>query len=64
MSVIRSLAPKKCPNCDAPKSLFVDDDRKLTCRLCGWKEGQTEDEKAPPPPQRTSCPNRPSAGGY
>ncbi|MCA9887020.1 MAG: tetratricopeptide repeat protein [Anaerolineae bacterium] len=52
MSVIRSLAPKKCPNCDAPKSLFVDDDRKLTCRLCGWKEGQTEDEKAPAPPQR------------
>lgn len=52
MSVIRRLAPKLCPKCQAPGSLFIDDDRKLTCRLCGWKDGQTEAEKAPPPPQR------------
>lgn len=37
MTVIRRLAPKKCPDCGAIGSLFIDDDRLLTCRLCGYK---------------------------
>lgn len=52
MSVIRRLAPKLCPNCEAPNSLFIDEDRVLTCQLCGWKHNQTEDAKAPEPPKR------------
>jgi len=41
MSVIRPLKPRQerhiCPDCGAPEGLFVDADRKLTCKLCGWK---------------------------
>ncbi|MCU0511859.1 MAG: tetratricopeptide repeat protein [Anaerolineae bacterium] len=37
MGKVRSLAPENCPHCQAPRSLFVDVDRRLTCRLCGYK---------------------------
>src|SRR5690349_16122668 len=42
MSSIRRIAPKRCPRCEAENSLFLDDDRVLTCRLCGHKQGQKE----------------------
>lgn len=42
MSVIRPLKPRQerhvCPDCSAPEGLYVDLDRKLTCKLCGWKD--------------------------
>lgn len=40
MSVIRPLKPRHerhaCPDCGAPEGLFIDSDRKLKCKLCGW----------------------------
>jgi len=45
MSVIRPLKsqPERhvCPDCGAPEGLFIDADRKLTCKLCSWKDTQT-----------------------
>jgi ssDNA-binding Zn-finger/Zn-ribbon topoisomerase 1 len=42
MSVIRPLKPQEerhvCPDCSAPEGLFIDADRKLTCKLCSWKD--------------------------
>ncbi len=38
MTKIKRLAPKKCPDCNSDGTLFVDQDRKLTCRLCGYKD--------------------------
>ena len=38
MSKIKRLAPKTCPDCGSGGTLFIDDDRKLTCRLCGYKD--------------------------
>ena len=38
MTKIKRLAPKTCPDCGVEGSLFIDDDRKLTCRLCGYKD--------------------------
>ena len=38
MSKIKRLAPKTCPDCGSGGTLFVDNDRKLTCRLCGYKD--------------------------
>lgn len=50
MSVIRPLKPRQerhvCPDCAAPEGLFVDLDRKLTCKLCGWKSAQPIGEAA------------------
>jgi hypothetical protein len=44
MPVIRPLKPQQerhvCPDCGAPEGLFIDLDRKLTCKLCGWKSEQ------------------------
>ena len=37
MSKIKRLAPKKCPDCNAQGTLFIDDDLKMTCRSCGYK---------------------------
>jgi uncharacterized Zn finger protein (UPF0148 family) len=34
---IKRLAPKNCPNCGAEKTLYIADDQKLTCQLCGHK---------------------------
>lgn len=65
MSVIRPLKPRQerrvCPDCAAPEGLFVDLDRKLTCKLCGWKAIDTLGEatvetipaKADEAPERT-----------
>ncbi len=40
MSVIRPLKPRQerhvCPDCGAPEGLFIDIDRKMKCKLCGW----------------------------
>ena len=45
MSVIRRLKPQHerhtCPDCGAPEGLFVDADRKLSCKLCSWKDKQS-----------------------
>lgn len=38
MTRIKPLAPKKCPECEMKGTLFIDQDRKLTCRLCGYKD--------------------------
>lgn len=38
MSNIRRIAPRKCPECNATGTLFVAQDRRVTCRLCGYKE--------------------------
>lgn len=44
MSVIRPLKPREqrhvCPDCAAPEGLFIDLDKKITCKLCGWKDKQ------------------------
>lgn len=40
MTKIKRLAPKTCPDCGQSGSLFIDEDRKLTCRLCGYKDHQ------------------------
>jgi DNA-directed RNA polymerase subunit RPC12/RpoP len=40
MTAIHRIAPKRCSRCEAENSLFLDDDRVLTCRLCGNKQGQ------------------------
>lgn len=48
MSVVRRLAPKICPNCNASDSLFVDMDKRLTCRLCGHKVGQQAETNPEP----------------
>lgn len=41
MSVIRPLKPRQqrhvCPDCGAPEGLFIDSDRTLKCKLCGWQ---------------------------
>lgn len=55
MSIIRPLKPRQerrvCPDCSAPEGLFVDLDRKLTCKLCGWKDeieiGSASDYRIP-----------------
>lgn len=54
MAVIRRLAPQKCPDCGAQGSLFIDDDRLLTCRLCGYKQKGDETQNPPDPPPRTA----------
>ena len=42
MSIIHSLKPRHerhvCPDCRAPEGLFISDDRKVICKLCGWKD--------------------------
>lgn len=54
MSKIRSLAPRRCPECHAEGSLYIADDRRMTCRLCG--------HKAPPAePLPTKIPAHPPA---
>lgn len=55
MSRIRRLAPSICPHCGAQNTLFIDLQRRLTCRLCGHHVGQQPTEApatvtAPPPP--------------
>jgi len=44
MSIIRSLKPRQerhvCPDCRAPEGLFIGDDRKVMCKLCGWHDSQ------------------------
>jgi len=52
MSKIRRIAPKNCPECKAPGSLFVDDDRRLTCRNCGYKQGLLRKEQPRPRPPK------------
>lgn len=42
MSKIKRLAPKTCPDCGSGGTLFIDDDRKLTCRHCGYKENSSD----------------------
>ncbi|GAB5491369.1 MAG: hypothetical protein Phog2KO_15840 [Phototrophicaceae bacterium] len=46
MTKIKPLAPKKCPDCEADGSLFIDQDRLLTCRLCGYKARDMSAEKS------------------
>ena len=47
MSVIRPLTPRQerhvCPDCAAPEGLFIDQDRKLSCKLCGWQDETADD---------------------
>lgn len=47
MSIIRPLKPRQerhvCPDCSAPEGLFVDHDRNLTCKLCGWKNTESSE---------------------
>lgn len=50
MSVIRRIAPRVCPACEAEGTLFVNTDRQLTCRLCGYREGVTDPEVDPGSP--------------
>jgi DNA-directed RNA polymerase subunit RPC12/RpoP len=48
MSSIRRIAPKHCSRCHAENSLFLDDDRILTCRQCGEKQSKPKEAaKAP-----------------
>ena len=47
MTNIKPLAPKKCPDCEAEGSLFIDQDRQLTCRLCGYKVSDGSAMKSP-----------------
>ncbi|MEL6405695.1 MAG: hypothetical protein AAFR81_15110 [Chloroflexota bacterium] len=54
MTKIKRLAPKKCPDCASENSLFIDDDKRLTCRLCGYKRGAEKTastEETPAVPQ-------------
>jgi len=53
MSVIRRLAPKTCPDCGASDSLFIDMDRRLTCRLCGYKAQEAASSGNPETPNTT-----------
>jgi Zn ribbon nucleic-acid-binding protein len=41
MTRIRSIAPRICPNCGAPDSLYVERGA-IKCRLCGQMERKTE----------------------
>jgi len=49
MSRIQSIAPQNCKRCKAPDSMFIDDDRRLTCRLCGWKVSISVEAEADAP---------------
>lgn len=42
MTKIKRLAPKTCPDCGSGGTLFIDDDRKLTCRHCGYKDNPAD----------------------
>ena len=50
MSVIRPLAPPRCPRCKAEGSLFIDNDRLVTCKLCLYKQDMDEPEIDPGTP--------------
>jgi ribosomal protein S27E len=49
MSKIRRIAPKRCPRCESENSLYLDDDRLLTCRQCGHKQRETPEVAAKAP---------------
>lgn len=45
---LRPLAPLVCPACGAARSLYVAQDNHLTCRICGHKLPQTDDQISTP----------------
>lgn len=48
MSSIRRIAPKHCSRCGAANSLYLDDDRILTCRQCGEKQSKPKEAAKSP----------------
>lgn len=74
MSSIRRIAPKQCPDCKATGSLFIDHDKRLTCRNCGYKQGlvrtklqplrQTKAEPTPRYSVSYSTPNSPDLSAW
>jgi hypothetical protein len=54
-----SSAPETCPNCDAPRSsLYIAEDRRLTCRLCGHKVSRIKPLTKPEPDSSAEKPSR------
>lgn len=49
---IKRLTPKTCPRCGATNMLFIDEDTRETCRLCGYKAALTVTQTTPVPEVR------------
>lgn len=48
MTKIKRLAPKRCPDCNMGGTLFIAGDRKLTCRMCGYKDRSKQAKPSTP----------------